>query len=901
MAVMVLLVLTSISLSPTYFLLTTFALNSSEPEKSTTNRVRSIIMLGSESSSSSSHIQSSIPVTPPRSLDPGLTSVASAISDTPRSAKGDLGAVAQHKIRSEIAEQMAPELLRCPINVFFSHYSPFNPDNDLVDSAVSTLKKENHLTSTGNWRPGTFASITEPPARATSKKASEKTPDDSKHESEAVVFSKLTQIIKDMVPQDGNNDDRTRRFFYTDCGNKVVEGDISGGGFKPDAFVLRNEYTGGKITLSDAAVVAEFKKSNDPEVTRDNRLKIISAASHIMNNDPCRMWTYGVQSQSYFLKQTQLIPGKISIEKDMMSVWYFSRSHSVKTDGFNWIEDPRTFIKVFVSFLFAKELEIGFDPSVRRVTYRTKERFIYEIKAEGGTRYYRTINPIFNPRVACVTGRKTRVWEAEEVRPINGSFTSVEVVEKGKRVALKDVWLDEGSQTERQIQKAIFDKLKQVRDEDYEWATEGYLRPLIKEALTDFPRNLPFMQIECDGWGKETRERHAEAVADPAIIPAKNLESSALQSAMHTNKKSTMSRPSGASNRPNSVSSRPQYGSRDYIGKKQYRLVYSSVGYALHDAEDLSTSFKAIMDVSTALVLMFLAGWVHRDVSTGNIIVVNVGGHVRGLLSDLEYAREFGRINKGASDPKTGTPFFMPVEIHLGYKLRFAEDDPQDLDSLDHEEDSSVESGGISKNLKAVFFFHHDLESLMWIGLWVVLGKIVEHASSGKVFSFLFTNDSNPGPFRYIFFQGANQEVVRDAFHPKLRKKFFSSFNVIRVWLCNFCSSPKYDNPTKSDFETLFNRVSRCFQTLAQDADKFNDDVKFIPPPRDLHPPLQEQLPPDDDDRGTTIGQKGNKGKEKVDTEKASSQSQQSSTSRKRKNSEPQRMSMRLRKRPNTD
>ncbi|KAF5363270.1 hypothetical protein D9756_001096 [Leucocoprinus leucothites] len=887
--VIVLLALTSISLSPTYFLLTTFALNSSEPEKSTTNRARSIIMLGSESSSSSSNVQSSVPVTPPRSLDPGLTSVASAISDTPRSTKGDLGAFAQHKIRSEIAEQMAPELLRCPINAFFSHYSPFNPDNDLVDSAVSALKKKNHLTSTGNWRPGTFASITEPPAKATSKKASEKTPDASEHESEAVVFGKLTKIIKDMVPQGGNNDDRTRRFFYTDCGNKVVEGDISGGGFKPDAFVLRNEYTGGKITLSDAAVVAEFKNSNDPEVTRDNRLKIISAASHIMNNDPCRMWTYG-----------------ISIEKDMMSVWYFSRSHSMKTDGFNWIEDPWTFVKVFVSFLFAKELEIGFDPSVRRVTYRTKERFIYEIKAEGGTRYYRTINPIFNPRVACITGRKTRVWEAEEVRLIDGSLANVQVVETGKRVALKDVWLDEGSQTERQIQKAIFDKLKQVRDEDYEWATEGYLRPLIKEALTDFPRNLPFMQIECDGWGKETRERHAEAVADPAIIPAKNLESSASQSAMHTRKKSTMSRPSGASNRPNSVSSRPRYGFRDYIVKKQYRLVYSSVGYALHDAKDLSTSFKAIEDVFIALVLLFLAGWVHRDVSTGNIIIVTVHGRTRGLLSDLEYAREFNRTGENVIDPKMGTPFFMPVEIHQGSKLKFvAQDLPVDLEThLPGSPTESLNSVLVSQDghtSKPIFFFHHDLESLTWIGFWVALGK-VEYGGSSEVFSWLFTNDLTPDAFRINFFKGLHREYVSNAFHPDLRTKLFPGLlGSVHVMLYKLCHSLP-DAPVKQDFYSLYGKTSKYFHKLATVADEVNDKVKLNPPPLDPLSASREQPLANDNDKGTSNGQKkGTRGKGKADAVQTSVRSQELSTSRKRKGSEPQRMSMRLRKRPNTD
>jgi len=50
-----------------------------------------------------------------------------------------------------------------------------------------------------------------------------------------------------------------------------------------------------------------------------------------------------------------------------------------------------------------------------------------------------------------------------------------------------------------------------------------------------------------------------------------------------------------------------------------------------------------------ALVVMWLAGWVHRDISAGNILWLKGG---RGILSDLEYAKKRS-IGHASSDPKT--------------------------------------------------------------------------------------------------------------------------------------------------------------------------------------------------------------------------------------------------------
>ena len=40
---------------------------------------------------------------------------------------------------------------------------------------------------------------------------------------------------------------------------------------------------------------------------------------------------------------------------------------------------------------------------------------------------------------------------------------------------------------------------------------------------------------------------------------------------------------------------------------------------------------------ATAVFLMFCAGWVHRDISTGNLLCYSG----RGILADFEYAKKF--------------------------------------------------------------------------------------------------------------------------------------------------------------------------------------------------------------------------------------------------------------------
>lgn len=57
--------------------------------------------------------------------------------------------------------------------------------------------------------------------------------------------------------------------------------------------------------------------------------------------------------------------------------------------------------------------------------------------------------------------------------------------------------------------------------------------------------------------------------------------------------------------------------------------------------------------LSAALILLFCAGWVHCDISCGNVLLWrDEHGELHGKLGDLEYAKRFPS-ESGSPDPKT--------------------------------------------------------------------------------------------------------------------------------------------------------------------------------------------------------------------------------------------------------
>ncbi|KAF7775873.1 hypothetical protein Agabi119p4_4266 [Agaricus bisporus var. burnettii] len=480
---------------------------------------------------------------------------------------------------------------------------------------------------------------------------------------------------------DPHNERKSNMYRYKDSPDRevTVEMDFD---FKMDGVIANpGTYEGGSkaipLASGQTAVVMGFTKGDTPEKIYKKRQRLVTAANHIMNDDPRRNGAYG-----------------ITIESTNMSLWYFSRSYSMKSASFNFKKDFKTFIHVFLSFLYATEEELGYDPSIFRTYHDNKRCYIYKLEMTKGTKYYRTIKPLYN-------SRKSRVWKVIEVT----SPKDLAPISGGHEAALKDCWVNEGSLSEKEIQTEIFDRKLKI----------GITCP---EAY--------FVKVVWD-WKLGVNKEKPECKHDPFL-------------------------PSPRTSNTTTPLSAGQISSveRDYKVKRHYRVVYADVGESLAYATSLSDAVGAFKDIFVALALLFLAGWVHRDVSEGNIILVRDEHGVRAKLNDLEYARPFNlEDGEPNTDSKTGTPYFMPLEIHRGKPFYRKRGPYKASISSMHGVWNRYPQGRTHASPSVRYNFAHDLESLWWIIVWIVLKRVKGVPWLNKL---IFTVFDFPHPDRVDFF-----------------------------------------------------------------------------------------------------------------------------------------------------
>lgn len=91
------------------------------------------------------------------------------------------------------------------------------------------------------------------------------------------------------------------------------------------------------------------------------------------------------------------------------------------------------------------------------------------------------------------------------------------VKDGGKEVAVKDMWLDEGSQTEWQNQAEVCERMKKkISKEEYGWAPSP-LRSALDRAFQDGYQNY-FIKIECDRQLAKPKLRSGLARPTPSIL-----------------------------------------------------------------------------------------------------------------------------------------------------------------------------------------------------------------------------------------------------------------------------------------------------------------------------------------------------------------------------------------------
>ncbi|KAF4563844.1 hypothetical protein EYR36_003088 [Pleurotus pulmonarius] len=574
------------------------------------------------------------------------------------------------ELRDHIAEQMEKEFSIVSVEEFISHYLPFEPAEDDVKKVEESLAKTEILVEVhGNLR---FRAFPVPPCKI------------------GRTYRPLDDISRAIAS--GSVEGRTRNeFSFRVCPNTVIKSQIAGFDNNVDGCFTSEDPESKTLDTSRLACILEYKLDSTQEI--ENNKQALSASVQIMNDDVRRMFTYG-----------------ITIIEDRVTLWYHCRSHSMISEPFSFVENPRLLIKVFMSFLFATEQELGYDPMVTR---DAKGDYIYRIPAtEGGQqgdRFFRTTASIAEYRSNNITGRMARVWKVVECN------STGDVLSPGEpsRV-LKDVWLEDSALTESQIQSQIFEDLKKffVDKQDERYLAFEQLQPSLSDLEKDDTYKKYFIKIVTDYEGKRSK---------PLLAKSQRMRS------LFTNNKplvlpATSNRGGSGTPRPFESKDALDETPREFAPRKQYRVVFGEVCEAVGDLRTLGEVADVLNQAVVALRLMYCAGWVHRDISSGNILAHPIGGAWQAKLSDLEYSRRFSfdMERDVGRDPKTGTPYFMPHEIlQSGYLESHTEpalDTTLDLDTF------TKTMGPAAPQMPLVYNFQHDLESI-----WVRSRHLQEH------------------------------------------------------------------------------------------------------------------------------------------------------------------------------
>ncbi|KAJ3557431.1 hypothetical protein NP233_g11745 [Leucocoprinus birnbaumii] len=539
----------------------------------------------------------------------------------------------------------------------------------------------------------------------------------AKTQSEAEICQQLTTLMNEA--RNCPNPERKAQFYYHNSGNHPLQSEIEGTTFRPDGVLLPFASTP-RIVLSDIAAFFEVKAKAGEERDRDNWAKIVGAANQAMNDDLCRMFTFGV-----------------SIDGDNASAWRFSRSYSIKSKPFDWRQDPQTLITLLISLLFASREEIGFDPLVTR----ENGQYIYELtyKKEDGsseTTHYRTVKQLYCCPTSGFEGRAPRVWEVEVVESVEGKWKGQQ-----KNHVLKEIWRSPGISNEKRIRDAIMQKLDAVREQDYEDAGHN-LKPIVQTLLTNLD-GAPLMPILHEAYGKSdvelpvaVRTSQEIRIDTPSLIP------------------STLIAP-----------------------RRQYRVVYQYVGESLGNVTDIRVVFAALEQTFLAVILLFLAGWVHRDISISNIIVIRRGNQ--------------------------GSPLFMPVEISMGSTI------------------ASLPGGALT----SIYGHHHDGESVQWVALYVTHKRVI-HKTNDDVGDALFDPTGHITTVRTNYIRGAPHLLERavGSIHPRLKGDFSAALEGFRQAIYNACLDIVVDQD-RAKYWNFFNSAMPHVQALRRASLRVYKDV----------------------------------------------------------------------------
>jgi len=166
----------------------------------------------------------------------------------------------------------------------------------------------------------------------------------------------------------------------------------------------------------------------------------------------------------------------------------------------------------------------------------------------------------------------------------------------------------------------------------------------------------------------------------------------------------------------------------------------------------------------------------------------------------------------------------MPLEIHRGrrYALSPANSPFQSTQERKQNAVNALLHPPDPRIAILRYKYNHDQESLMWVALYIVLGR-VDLEEAQKFCSNMFTNSLYPSRDREDFFTGV-VALPSGAFHDAL-PEFPVYFEMIRKHLWDSC---KQLEPKEEDYHKLFDTLIFAFDRLLAITNENSGSVRFV-------------------------------------------------------------------------
>ncbi|GJE95027.1 hypothetical protein PsYK624_112060 [Phanerochaete sordida] len=492
---------------------------------------------------------------------------------------------------------------------------------------------------------------------------------------------------------------------------------------KPDGYFMDNLAPGALTEVPhrwvNVMIPSEYKLSDSPKDMNDNATQILWSLTHLLREDPRRRFVLG-----------------FSIEDTRLRLWFMSRS-----DIFVSFPEPdfttaiERLVSLFLRLIWAAPHELGIDETIAHMPGPDEHGGIqYEIQV--GNEWYRTKRLISAIGAESPRGRGTRVWEVRQLDKRGGT-------EIGPSLVLKDSWVDEDRLREFRVLDAIHESANSASKKDQAILTTHLLS--VHAAADVMVRDVPddthtvirrgmlppwenTIPVQKDINAKKVIKDDLPLV-DAMLLPPK-------KSAEHV----------------------------VFHRKVHHRVVFKEMGTTIMEAETFALAFKTLKDIVKVLRVLHKCGWVHRDISAGNVLIVD--GVAK--LADVEYAKR--ETDDTTHSVRTGTAFFMAVEVNSRdynfdeapaalHNIREEDESGDESDGArggdDSDDDSEPETEATRKarlddnapvpsrkpkrkpsddvlpalggNHTRVFRHNpiHDLESVLWLGLYIVFCSIL--------------------------------------------------------------------------------------------------------------------------------------------------------------------------------